>query len=150
MYSDGLALTQLPRDECLQLMGSVSLGRVIYTSRALPAVELVSFALDLGDIVVRTDAGGRLADATQHSVVAFETDDMDAGHQAGWIVTVIGRSREVTDPQDISRLRKIGLSSWAPGTNEHFIQISPEILIGRRLRVSGQGPTADRITHQAG
>jgi len=70
MYSDGLALTQLPRDECLQLMGSVSLGRIIYTRRALPAVELVIFALDQGDIVLRTDAGGRLADATKHSVDA--------------------------------------------------------------------------------
>ena len=55
MYSDGSALTQLPRDECLKLMASVPVGRVIYTRRALPAVELVNFAFDYGDIVLRTD-----------------------------------------------------------------------------------------------
>jgi uncharacterized protein len=147
MYSDGLALTQLPRDECLRLMGSVYLGRLIYTRRALPAVELVTFALDQGDIVVRIEAGGRVADATQHSVVAFETDELDAGQQAGWSVTAIGRAREVTDPADISRLQKMGLSSWAPRMKEHFIRISPEILTGRRLRLSSREHSDDRITH---
>ena len=44
MYYDGSALTQLPRDECLKLMASVPVGRVIYTRRALPAVDLVNFA----------------------------------------------------------------------------------------------------------
>jgi hypothetical protein len=146
MYSDGLALTQLPRDECLRLMGSVYLGRLIYTRRALPAVELVTFALDHGDIIVRIEAGGRVADATQHSVVAFETDELDAGQQAGWSVTAIGRAQEVTDPEDISRLQKMGLSSWTP-TKEHFIRISPEILTGRRLHISSREPSGDRVTH---
>jgi len=61
MYSDGSALTQLRRDECLKLMASVPVGRVIYTRRALPAVEPVNFALDHGDIVLRTDRSGKLA-----------------------------------------------------------------------------------------
>jgi hypothetical protein len=37
MYSDGPAPQQLSRDECLQLMASVSMGRIIYTRQALPA-----------------------------------------------------------------------------------------------------------------
>jgi hypothetical protein len=138
MYSDGSALEQLSRDECLRLMASVSVGRIIYTRRALPAVELVKFTLDHGDIVVRTASGGRLAAATQQAVVAFEADCLDAAQQAGWSVTAVGKSREVTDPEDIGRLQKLGLSSWAPGTREHFIRITQEILNGRRLHVSGQ------------
>jgi hypothetical protein len=122
MYSDGLALRQLSRDECLALMASVSLGRIVYTQRALPAVELVNFALDHGDIVIRTDGGGKLAAATQHSVVAFEADCLDAG---------------------------IGLSSWAPGTREHFIRISPEILNGRRLTAHSQELPADHRAYPA-
>ena len=47
MYSDGSALRQLSRDERLRLMASVPVGRVIYTRRAMPAVELVNFALGL-------------------------------------------------------------------------------------------------------
>jgi len=144
MYSDGSALEQLSRDECLRLMASVSVGRIVYTRRALPAVELVDFALDHGDIIIRTDSGGKLAVATQHSVVAFEADRLDPDQQAGWSVTAIGRSREVTDPAEIGQLQKMGLSSWVPGARGHFIRISPEILNGRRLRVSGQQTPADR------
>ena len=98
MYSDGSALTQLPRDECLTLMASVPVGRVIYTRRALPAVELVNFAFDAGDIVLRTDPGGKLAAAVRGAVVAFEADCLDLANQAGWSVTAIGPSRAVTDP----------------------------------------------------
>jgi hypothetical protein len=143
MYSDGSALEQLSQDECLLLMASVSVGRIVYTRRALPAVELVNFALHHGDIIIRTDSGGKLAAATQHSVVAFEVDLLDADEQAGWSITAIGKSREVTDPAEIGQLQKIGLTSWAPGVREHFIRISPEILNGRRLRVSGQQTPAD-------
>jgi nitroimidazol reductase NimA-like FMN-containing flavoprotein (pyridoxamine 5'-phosphate oxidase superfamily) len=136
MYSDGSALEQLPNGECLKLMASVSVGRIVYTRRALPAVELVNFALDHGDIIVRTDGGGKLAAATQHAVVAFEVDCLDAAQRAGWSVTAVGQAREVTDPDDIGRLQKLGLSSWAAGMRDHFIRISPEILTGRRLRAS--------------
>ena len=111
MYYDGSALEQLSRDECLRLMASVSVGRIVYTRRALPAVELVNFALDHGDIIIRTESGGKLAAATQHSVVAFEADRLDADQQAGWSVTAVGQSQEVTDPAEIGRLQKIGLSS---------------------------------------
>jgi uncharacterized protein len=133
MYSHGPAPHYLSRDECLQLMASVSIGRIIYTRQALPAVELVNFALDDGDIVISTDGSGKLAAATRHAVVAFEADCLEA-QQAGWSVTAIGPSREVTDPEDIGRLRKIGLSSWTYGTRERFIRVSPELLNGRRLR----------------
>src|SRR5580658_10210006 len=129
MYSDGSALEQLSREECLRLMASVSIGRIIYTRQALPAVELVNFALDDGDIVIKTDGDGKLAAATRHAVVAFETDCLDA-HQAGWSVTAIGSSREVTDPEDIGRLQKIDLSSGSYGTRERFIRVSPELLNG--------------------
>jgi nitroimidazol reductase NimA-like FMN-containing flavoprotein (pyridoxamine 5'-phosphate oxidase superfamily) len=143
MYSDDSALEQLSREECLRLMASVSVGRIIYTRRALPAVELVNFALDHGDIIIRTDSGGKLAIAIQHSVVAFEVDRLDADQRAGWSITAIGQSREVTDSAEIGQLQEMGLTSWAPGMREYFIRISPEILTGRRFRVSGQQTLSD-------
>ena len=36
-------------------------------------------------------------------------------------------------PDELARLRAIGLKSWAPGTRDHFIRISPVMLNGRRL-----------------
>ncbi len=133
MNSDGSALKQLTRDECLVLMASVPLGRIIYTRQAMPAVELVNFALDDGDIIVRTDRTGKLAAATREAVVAFEADSVDTDRHAGWSVTAIGQSHEVTDPDEIARLERMGLTSWAPGERDHFIRISPGILNGRRL-----------------
>ena len=133
MYSDGSALQRLSRDQCLTLMASVPVGRIIYTVRALPAVELVNFALDEGDIVIRTDRSGKLAAATRGAVVAFEADQLDLAGQAGWSVTAIGPSSEVTNPDELARLRVIGLKSWASGTRDHFIRISPVMLNGRRL-----------------
>jgi uncharacterized protein len=133
MHSDGSALLRLSRGECLALMASVPVGRIIYTRRALPAVELVNFALDEGDIVIRTDSGGKLAAATRGAVVAFETDQLDPAGQSGWSVTAVGPSSEVTDPDELARLRTIGLRAWAPGERDHFIRISPVMLNGRRL-----------------
>jgi hypothetical protein len=133
MYSDDSALQRLSRDECLVLMASVPVGRIIYTRRALPAVELVNFALDHGDIVIRTDRSGKLAAATRGAVVAFEADQVDLAGQSGWSVTVIGPSSEVTDPGELARLETLGLRAWAPGERDHFIRISPVMLNGRRL-----------------
>ena len=137
MYSDGLGLKQLSRDECLHLMTSVPVGRIIYTRQALPAVELVNFAIDDGDIIIRTDHSGKLAAATRGAVVAFEADSLDTVRHVGWSVTVVGQSQEVTDPGEIGRLERIGLNSWAPGGRQHFIRISPGILNGRRLYADG-------------
>jgi nitroimidazol reductase NimA-like FMN-containing flavoprotein (pyridoxamine 5'-phosphate oxidase superfamily) len=133
MRPDNRVLDSLTRDECLRLLASVPVGRIVYTRRAMPAVELVNFTVDGGDIVVRTDAGGKLAAATHGAVVAFEADELDLGHRRGWSVTAVGYAREVTDPDDLARLRRVGPRPWAPGEREHFIQVTPGILTGRRL-----------------
>ena len=137
MYSDGLTLKQLTRDECLRLMASVSVGRIIYTRQALPAVELVNFAIDNSDIIIRTDHSGKLAAAIREAVVAFEADSLDTDRHVGWSVTAIGQSQEVTDPDETDWLDQIGLRSWAPGDRHHFIRIRPGILNGRRLAAYG-------------
>jgi len=118
-------------------MASVPVGRIIYTRQALPAVELVNFGLDGGDIVIRTDRSGKLAAAARGAIVAFETDSIDPAAQAGWSVTAIGPAQEVTEPDEIARLEQAGISSWAPGNPAHFIRITPGIINGRRLARGG-------------
>jgi uncharacterized protein len=142
MYSDASALPQLSRHECLTLLASVPVGRIIFTRRALPEVELVNFVLDRGEIVIRIDRDAQLAAATSGAIVAFEADLLDVANQAGWSVTAIGHSREVTDPGEKDQLREMGLSSWAPVAREHFIRVSPQILNGRRLRAHGEQSAA--------
>ena len=133
MDANGSVLEHLSRDECMRLMGSVPVGRIVYTRQALPAVELVNFAIHDGDIIIRTDAGGKLAAATRGAVVAFETDSVDVAGHTGWSVTVIGHSRAVTDDEEVRRLEQTGLMPWAPGKRDHFIRISSAIVNGRRI-----------------
>jgi nitroimidazol reductase NimA-like FMN-containing flavoprotein (pyridoxamine 5'-phosphate oxidase superfamily) len=127
------ALEQLSRAECMRLMRSVPVGRIIYTRQALPAVDLVNFALVDGDIVIRTSAAGRLAAATRGAVVAFEADSVDPAGSAGWSVTVVGQARAVTDDTQIRSLERVALASWLPGERDHFIRIAPSIVNGRRV-----------------
>jgi nitroimidazol reductase NimA-like FMN-containing flavoprotein (pyridoxamine 5'-phosphate oxidase superfamily) len=137
MDINGTTLEELSREQCLWLMGQVPLGRIVYTRQALPAVELVNFALDDGDIVVRTDVGGKLAAATRGAVVAFEADSVDLAAHAGWSVTVVGYSRAVVDVEEIRNLQQGGPAPWAPGQRDHFIRISPTFVTGRRLTGDG-------------
>lgn len=137
MQANGTHLQELSRGECLRLIATTAVGRIIYTRQAMPAVELVNFAVYDGDIVIRTSTSGKLAAAVSRAVVAFEVDQLNPGDETGWSVTAIGRSREVNDPAEVERLRGIGLSTWAPGEREHFIRITPEIVNGRMLRPDG-------------
>ena len=138
----GTTLEQLSPDECLRLVRQVLLGRIVYTRQALPAVELVNFTLDNGDIIIRTGSGGKLAAATRGAVVAFEADAVDIAAHTGWSVTIVGYSRAVTDAADIRHLEETELMPWAPGEHDHFIRISPTIVNGRRIatrRLAGGG-----------
>ena len=147
MDVNGPVLAQLSRDECLRLMGSVPVGRIVYTRQALPAVELVNFALDDGDIIIRTDAGSKLAAATRGAVVAFEADSVDVAGRAGWSVTVIGHAAAVTDRAEIGRLEQLPLTAWAPGNRDHFIRICPAIVNGARIEAGqlARGSDAGRF-----
>jgi nitroimidazol reductase NimA-like FMN-containing flavoprotein (pyridoxamine 5'-phosphate oxidase superfamily) len=133
MDANGSALGRLPDAECLRLIASVPVGRIVYTLRALPAVEPVNFAVRDGDIVFRTEPGGPLAAAVRDAVVAFEADELDVARRAGWSVTIVGTAREVTDPADVARLRQAGLGPSAPGEREQFVRITPGIITGRWL-----------------
>jgi len=133
MDTDSAALEQLPRDECMRLMASVPVGRIVYTRQALPAVEMVNFALVEGDIVIRTSAEGKLAAATRGAVVAFEADSVDLVEHTGWSVTIVGQARAVTSGVEIRSLERVALTSWVHGQSGHFIRISPAMVNGRRV-----------------
>ncbi len=78
MKLDSAGLEILSREECLDLLSSSPIGRIVFTDRALPAVQPVNFCLFEGNVVIRTMAGSKLAAAARNAVVAFEVDDFDA------------------------------------------------------------------------
>jgi hypothetical protein len=84
-------MRSLGRRRCLELIGSVPPGRVVFTDRALPAIRPVNHLLDGETIVIRSSLGaGLAAAAAAHGalVVAYEADDIDGLTHAGWSVGV--------------------------------------------------------------
>ncbi|MEU8326158.1 pyridoxamine 5'-phosphate oxidase family protein [Nonomuraea sp. NPDC048881] len=114
-------------------MSSTPIGRIVFTDRALPAVQPVNFCLDGERVVIRTSIGSKLAAATRQAVVAFEADEFDPAMRTGWSVTAVGHARAVTDPAETARLAALPLSPWAPGSRDHYIVVDAEQLSGRRI-----------------
>jgi len=133
-------LFELSREQSLRLMATAPVGRIIYTRQAMPAVELVNFTIDGGDIVFRTASGGKLAVAIRGAIVAFEADQYDAVTHGGWSVTVVGQAHEVTDSARAERLRAAGPHPWVPGDQPHLVAITPGIVNGRCLSSAGSAP----------
>lgn len=133
MTLDSAGLQVLEREECLTLLASVPVGRIVFTDRALPAVQPVNFVLDGDRIVIRTTAGSRLASAAGDAVVAFEADEFDALSRTGWSVTMVGHARAVRDRTEIAELSLLPLTPWAPGGRERFIVLHVQQISGRRI-----------------
>ncbi|GAA3714019.1 pyridoxamine 5'-phosphate oxidase family protein [Nonomuraea antimicrobica] len=133
MRRDSSGLQVLSREECLRLLCTTPIGRIVFTDQALPAVQPVTFRLDGQSIVIRTSIGSRLAAATRRSVVAFEADEYDPERRTGWSVTAVGHSRAATDPAEIDRLAGLPLTAWAPNGLGHYIVVEAEQVSGRRI-----------------
>lgn len=138
MVHEHAELEPLSRSRCLALLASVPVGRVVYTDAGLPAVRPVNFVLHHDEIVIRTEAGSRLAGATDGAIVAFEVDEIDADRHGGWSVVVTGHASNVRDKDELRALERLPLHSWAPGRKDHFIRIHPDLVSGRLL--SGEAP----------
>ncbi|NUW39504.1 pyridoxamine 5'-phosphate oxidase family protein [Nonomuraea rhodomycinica] len=133
MQLDSSGLQVLSDEECFGLLSAAPIGRIVFTDHALPAVQPVNFHLDGRTIVIRTSIGSKLAAATRRAVVAFEADEFDRELRVGWSVTAVGQAREVTDPDELDRLAALPLTTWAPGSRDHYIVVEAEHVSGRRI-----------------
>ncbi|WP_405015797.1 pyridoxamine 5'-phosphate oxidase family protein [Kitasatospora sp. NBC_00070] len=90
----------VPLDErqCLRLLTSASVGRVVYTVGALPAVLPTRYRFGSGGVLLRAPAGSELVRAVAGSLVAFETGEVHQSDGSGWTVTVLGRAEVAEDP----------------------------------------------------
>lgn len=132
MYdSEGLRI--LTEQECHDLLGSVPVGRIVFTDRALPAIQPVSFVLADGEVVILAPAGSKLSAAARNAIVAFETDDFDHNLSEGWSVVIVGHARVIADDGELNRLQTLPLPPWIPEAPVHYIAITPELISGRSL-----------------
>ncbi len=125
-------ITALTRDECLRHLAIASVGRVVMSARALPAVIPVQFAL-LGDrIVFWADARDHPETINDNTVVGFQADDIDPVTHDGWSVQVVGLASHVRDPAALASLEGATPRGWNDGTGP-LISLSLDLVDGRRL-----------------
>ncbi len=137
---DRTGLEILDPGECLKLLQSVPVGRLVFTQGGLPAIRLVNFSVDNETIVFAADDGEKVRAAERGDVVAFEVDDIDIDRHLGWTVTAVGHL-SVVPTEEADRLRRTTpLRSWAPLHEQHLIRLGTESLTGRRLLPWGQRP----------
>jgi hypothetical protein len=128
-------LAELLPQECMSLLGSVSLGRIVFTARALPAIRPVCHLVDGDYVIIRTDHDAAIiselrADAS--AVVAYEADTIDMAEHLGWSVIVVGVARRVIDPDEAAIYRR-ALRSWVSGAKDQVIAIHADMVTGFRL-----------------
>ncbi len=133
MEYDRHGLAVLSRDQCLGLLGSIRIGRVVVSIGALPAAFPVNFGLMDDDVVFRTVPGTKLSAALEGAVVAFQADRFDPTACIGWSILVQGPASVVTDPEELDRARRLRIRSWLPTDRPHFVRIRSELISGRRL-----------------
>src|SRR5215469_12962091 len=105
--TDHAGLEILPFDRCLQLLATVSVGRVSFFADGEIVVLPVNHVMDGPNPVFRTARGSKLSAAEGQNVVAFEADGYDERTQAGWSVLVNGRAQAVYDDAEIQRLSRL-------------------------------------------
>lgn len=128
-------MLELTPAECWQLLAGVSLGRIVFTQRALPAIRPVNHLVDDQAIIIRSQLGSAITAHTaarDGAVVCYEADELDPVRHTGWSVIVTGMARLVSDPAVVSRYKQM-LEPWAAGQMDYVIAVEPQIITGIRL-----------------
>src|SRR6266581_674763 len=135
---------EVTREEALRLLGSVPLGRVVFTHRALPAIRPVNHIVDGQQIIFQTGASAAITTAVDGTgtIVAFEADAIDPVRRVGWSVVVIGGARRLQDAAEIGRYLRL-LRPWAAGRKDDIIAIRADLVTGFRLVEAGPGRQDD-------
>src|SRR6185312_10444942 len=126
-------LHTLDRAECIELLRTVTVGRIAFTERGLPAIQPVNFSMDGSNVIIRTSSGGKLAAAVTGAMVAFETDEVDAATRSGWSVVVMGHASLIRDIDELVAVAGPDSQPWVPGRTNHVIRIKTERITGRRI-----------------
>lgn len=130
-------MRELDRAEALRLVATVSLGRIVFTQHALPAVRPVNHLVEGGDIIVRIHDDGALASHAAPAdvpsvVVAYEADAIDPVTHLGWSVVITGYACPVTDADEAARVASL-LRPWVGRPMTRALRIRPDLGAGFRL-----------------
>lgn len=133
--ADVRRLESLTREESMGLLGSVWVGRLVFTRLALPAIWPVKHLVEADRIVIRAERGAAGAPAVGEdggTVVAYEADVIGLDDQLGWTVIVVGRARSLPNGGEAERYRE-KLPAWVHGASGDIIVVEADMVDGFRV-----------------
>lgn len=125
-------LHEIPRPECLELLGLARVGRIVYADDDGPVALPVNFRMDDGTVVFRVSPGSQMCRRLDGATVAFEVDRLDDFHQTGWSILVRGTS-SYADGTDFAEELSRRPVPWARGQRPVYVRVRPSQITGRRL-----------------
>lgn len=128
----------LSERESWELLGSVSLGRLVTAVDDETHIFPVNFVVQNRTILFRTAAGTKLISAAINNQVLFEADDHTAAE--GWSVIVRGIARTLRLEDELEDAERAQLLPWTATSKTHYVRVSPVRVTGRRFRF---GPEPD-------
>jgi Pyridoxamine 5'-phosphate oxidase len=141
---------ELTRGESLWLVSSVPFGRIVFTSRALPAIQPVPHLLAGQQIIIRASLGAAISSAVHGTatIVAYQAELIDPVERTGWSVVVIGRARRVAGEALTARYRRS--LPWIEEEMDDVIAIDADLVTGFRIAPVPAGEPAFPATAEAG
>lgn len=143
-------MEELTKPQCLELMGTVQVGRLVFVHHALPAIRVVNHIIEGETIVIRATVGAAITQEVERRAmtVAYEADAIDSVRQLGWSVIVVGTAHLVTDRRTEQRYRSM-IEPWVAGPADEVITISAEMVHGYLMvpaELSGQDDPTVSVT----
>ncbi|MCZ3386347.1 MAG: pyridoxamine 5'-phosphate oxidase family protein [Actinomycetia bacterium] len=132
MLEEERVMTSLAISDAVALLSSATVGRVVFSVAALPAIAPITFAVHGDAVVMRTSAHTRLASAADGGVLAFEVDDVNPAARTGWSVVVTGVAEVVRDPVQQAVIHGL-VAPYAPGENDVAVRLPLTVVTGRRV-----------------
>jgi nitroimidazol reductase NimA-like FMN-containing flavoprotein (pyridoxamine 5'-phosphate oxidase superfamily) len=132
-------LETLDEAECLRLIAPGGIGRLVFSGQWDLTVLPVNYKLYDGAILFRTaqdsatDEDLRTGIAHAEYRVAFEIDEFDTQAREGWSVLIHGPAHHLDSDEERASALAAGLETWPGGRRDHFIEIRPARITGRRI-----------------
>ena len=126
-------------NECWDLLGSQTLGRLVTSVDGRPELFPVNYAAQRRTVLFRTAEGTKLVSTAINTRVLFEVDDHNVAE--GWSVIIKGNARALQTSEEIEEAEQAQVLPWTSTDKPHYVRIIPETVTGRRFRFGV--PTGD-------
>ncbi len=129
----------MTRQECFELLGRASIGRIGVSIDALPVILPVYFVLDEESVLFRTIPGSRLDSAAVGAVVAFQADADEPSEQIHWSVLLQGIATGFSDWRRGDQSTAASIPSWGTTDSpQRTVRLDPAYASGRKFYIGSQ------------